>query len=118
MIFQNSKDIDPEGWLDKGELTELLEISWEEAEVRVREPSKDWNGPELYPEPEIKLPILPEDPKVIAEREGIHKRIQSEIQHEDKEAEVAVEEMFEVPLACSSSDDRIQRQYDDHGSRY
>ena len=47
---------------------ELLEIPLEEAEVRVRDPSEDWRGPELYPEPDLDIPILPEDPEVIAER--------------------------------------------------
>ena len=70
-------------------MTELPEIPLEEAEVRVREPSADRRGPELYPEPDLDIPILPEDPKVIAERERIHDRIQLEIQHEDKEAKVA-----------------------------
>ena len=65
--------------------------------VGVREQPEAQRRPELYPEPDLDIPILPEDPEVIAEREGIHKRIQSEIQHQDKEAEVAVEEMLEVP---------------------
>ena len=62
----------------------------EEAEVRVREQSEDLGGPELYPEPDLDIQFLPKDPEVIAERERIHKRIQSEVQHEDKEVEVAV----------------------------
>ena len=99
MIWQNPKDIDPDQWLEKEELTKLPEIPVEEEEVRVREPSGDRRGPGLYPEPDLGIPILPEDPEVIAEREGIHKRIQSEIQHNDKEAEVVAEEMLEVPLA-------------------
>ena len=97
MICQNPKDVDPDAWLDKDELTELLEIPKEEAEVRGRELSEDRRGPEFNPELDIDIPILPEDPE--AEREGIYKRIQSEIQHTDKEAKVRAEEMLEIPLA-------------------
>ena len=79
MIWQNPEDVDPDPWLDKGELTELLEIPIEEAEVRGRVQSEDLGGPELYPESYLDIPIPPEDPEVIAEREGIHKRIQAEI---------------------------------------
>ena len=52
---------------------------------------------EFYPEPDLDIPILPEDPEVIAKRKGIHERIQAKIQHKDKEAEVAEEVMLEVP---------------------
>ena len=38
---------------------------------------------EFYPEPDLDIPILPEDPEVIAETEGVHERIQAEIQHKD-----------------------------------
>ena len=41
--------------------------------------------------------MITEDPEVIAEREGVHKRIQAEIQHEDKEAEMGEEAMLEIP---------------------
>ena len=85
VIRKNPKDIDPDRWLDKREFKELPEIPLEEVEVRVREPLEDWSGLELYPEPDLDIPLLPEDPEVIAVREGIHKRIQLEIQHEDKE---------------------------------
>ena len=54
----------------------LQEIQIEEAEVGMREQPEDQRRPELYPEPDIDILILPKDPE--AEREGIHKRIQSE----------------------------------------
>ena len=41
MILQNPEDIDQDLWLDKEELSELLEIPLEEAEVRVQEPSEE-----------------------------------------------------------------------------
>ena len=98
----NPKDIDPDLWLDKGELTKLPEIPSEETEVRVREPSENQREPVLYPEPDLDIPILPEDSKVIAEREGIHERIQLEIQ-----TEVSAEEMLEVPPAWNEVPDLL-----------
>ena len=75
VIHQNPVDIDPDWWLDKAELTEQSETSIEEAEVRVREQSENLGGLELYPVPDLDISILPKDPEVIAEREGIHERI-------------------------------------------
>ena len=40
--------------------------------------------------------MITEDPEVIAEREGVHNRIQAVIQHQDKEAEMAEEVMLEI----------------------
>ena len=37
VIGQNPKDIDPDRWLDKEELTDLPEVPREEAEVGVRD---------------------------------------------------------------------------------
>ena len=62
--------------------------------------------------PYLKTQIIPEDPEVVAAREGIHKRIQAEIQQEDKEAEVLMEEMLysppswnEVPASMMETED-------------
>ena len=44
---------------------------------------------------------------MIAERGGIHKKIQSVIQHEDKEAEVAAEDMLEVSPAWNEVTDHM-----------
>ena len=76
---------------------ELPEVPREETEVRTREQPEDQGRPELHPEPDLGIPIIPEDPEVIAEREGVHERIQAEIQHKDKEAEVVEEGMLKVP---------------------
>ena len=52
-------DLDPNQWLDEGELTELLEIHREEAEERVgNEADGTGSGPYL------EIPIIPEDPEV------------------------------------------------------
>ena len=99
MILQNPEDLDSNQWLDEGELTELPQIPIEEAEMRVRGQAKDSEVPELYTGPNLDILILPEDPELLAEREGKHKRIQAEMQNEDKEAEFFAEEMLEAPLA-------------------
>ena len=88
MILQNPEDLDSNQWLDEGELTELPQIPIEEAEARVGVQTEDVGGLELYPEPYLDILIFSKDPELIAEREGIHDRIQTEIQHEHKEAEV------------------------------
>ena len=80
-------------------MTELQEIPIEEAEARVGVQTEDVGGLELYPEPYLDILIFSKDPELIAEREGIHDRIQTEIQHEHKEAEVLGEYMFEAPPA-------------------
>ena len=78
-------------------MTELPEATLGEVERRPIEPSVDQRNPEIPPEPALEIQIVPEDPEEIAVREGIHKRIQAEIHHEDKEAEARVEETLEVP---------------------
>ena len=76
-------------------------------EVWAREKPEDQGRPELHPEPDLNSPIIPEDPEVIAEREGVHDRSQAEIQQEDKEAEVAEEVMLEVPPVWNAVPDQI-----------
>ena len=65
----HGEDVDPDRWLDEGDLTELPEIPIEEAEVGVREQPENQRRPKLYPEPDLDILILPEDPEEIAERE-------------------------------------------------
>ena len=97
VIGQNPKHRDPDQWVDEGELTELPKITIEEAEVRVEDQAEDSEAPEVDTGPELDIPIVPEDPEVLAEREGIQERIQVEIQHEDKEAENIAEEILKAP---------------------
>ena len=59
--------------------------------------SVDQRNPEIPPEPALKIQIIPDDPKEIAVREGIHERIQAEIHQGNKEEEARAEEMLEVP---------------------
>ena len=46
VIPQNPEDIDPYGWLDKGELMLLPEVPRERAEVGVRKQPEDQRRPE------------------------------------------------------------------------
>ena len=94
-------------------MTKLLEVPREETEVGAREQPEDQVRPELHPAPDLDIPIIPEDSEVIAEREGVHERIQADIQHEDKEAEVADAVMLEVPLEWNGVPDLIME--DDKG---
>ena len=48
---------------------------------------------------------------MIAEREGMHKKLQAKIQHKDKEVEVATEE--EIPPEWNAIPDLIMENQDD-----
>ena len=52
---------------------------------------------EIPAEPIIDVQIRPEDPEEMAVRKGIHKRIQAEMHHENKEIEAIADEMLEIP---------------------
>ena len=87
-------------------MTELPEVPRDETEVGAREQPEDQGRPEIHPEPDLDLSMITEDPKVIAEREGVHERIQAEIQHEDKEEEVT-NEWNAVPDLIMEDDDGL-----------
>ena len=71
---------------------ELLEAPLGEVESRYIDWSVDPRNPDIHPEPALEIQIIPEDPKEIAVREGIHERIQAEIHQK----EAKVEQMLEV----------------------
>ena len=58
----------------------------------------------IEPEPEPDLPVTQED---IAEREGIHERIQSEMRNDDKDTISRAEEMLELPPVWNEVQDII-----------
>ena len=97
VVRQEPKDVDPNGWVDKGELTELPEISLRGRERGYMETVPGPRSPEISAESAIDIQVIPEDPEEMAVREGIHKRIQAEMHHENKEIEARVEEMLEIP---------------------
>ena len=72
MICQNPEDIDPNRWLDKGELTELPKAPLGEGEMRSQEQFFDQRSPEIPPEPDLEIQVIPDDLEEIALREGIH----------------------------------------------
>ena len=82
VVRQNPDDVDPDHYAEEGDLTELLEIP-------LREPERVYVQAELgVPVPETHLEQgievdLPETPAEIAEREGIHERIQVELRNGD-----------------------------------
>ena len=80
-------------------------------ETEVREQPEVQRRSELYHEPDQDITILPEDPEMIAEREGMHKKLQAKIQHKDKEVEVATEE--EIPPEWNAIPDLIMENQDD-----
>ena len=61
IVQQNLDNSDPEQWLDVGELTELLEVTKEKMEVRAREQPEEQERHELSPEPDLEIPVIPED---------------------------------------------------------
>ena len=63
MICQNTKAMDPDQWLDEGELTELLEIPVLEVEVRVGKKLEDPGTLEVDTGPDRNIPIIPEVPE-------------------------------------------------------
>ena len=77
-------------------MTEPLEIPIVEAEERVENKAETPEIQEADAGPYLDIPIIPEEPEVIATREGIHERIQAEMHHENKEAEVMAKEMLEA----------------------
>ena len=88
VIRQNPEDIDPDQWLDEGELTKADNGSY------------------------LEIPIIPEEPDTIAMRGGIHEIIQAEIQHEDKEAEAMVKEMLDAPPVWNEVPDLMMETKD------
>ena len=91
---------------------ELLEVPREETEVGAREQPEEQAIHEQYLEPDLEIPVIPEDPEEMAVREGIHERIQAEIHHEDKEAEAAAKEMLEAPLEWNEVSDLMMEDKD------
>ena len=58
-------------YTEEQELAEFQKIPWEETEAETREQPEDQERHELYPEPTLDIPMITEDPEVIAEREGV-----------------------------------------------
>ena len=94
VIRQNPEDIDPDQWVEEGELTELLEVHRTEAKESLGNKTETQGISEANNGPYLEIQINPEEPGTIAVREGIHERIQAEIQYEAKEADAMAEKML------------------------
>ena len=87
----------PDGWTDEGELKELLEIPVVDGERMLREMCMDPVNPEIIAVLDLEIPMILNSPEEMAVREGIHKRIQAEIYHDDRERAFQAEEMLDTP---------------------
>ena len=81
VVRQEPEYIDPDGWVDKGELTEFPEIPLRGRERVYMEKVPGPRSPKIPAESIIDVQVIPEDPKEMAVRKEIHKRIQAEMHH-------------------------------------
>ena len=101
MVRKNPEDLDPDLWLEEGELPELPEnprvvVNEEKVVIPVAE-ELELEIPVLPAEP-LEEPMLPAEPVEESVMEGVHERVQVELYHEAKEAEAMIEEQLEVWL--------------------
>ena len=64
-------------------------------------------NPEIIAVPDLEVPMIFYGPEEMAMREGIHKRIQVEIYHEDRERAFQAEEMLDTPPGWNEVEDLI-----------
>ena len=69
VVQQEPEDVDPDGWVDKGELTELPEISLRGRERVYMETVPGPRSPEISAESTMNIQVIPEDPEEMAVRE-------------------------------------------------
>ena len=96
VVRQNPDDVDPDQYAEDVELTKLPEVPWKELERVYLETGSKAPVPEPPIEQEVGMDLV-DTPEDVAEREGIHERIKSEMRNEEKEKVVQVEEMLEPP---------------------
>ena len=71
VVWQEPKDVDHDGWVDEGELTQLPEISLRGRERVYTETVLGPRSPEISAEPGLDIQVIPEDPEEMAVQEGI-----------------------------------------------
>ena len=103
MVRQTPPDIDPDLWINEGELTELPEIPV--GEVMFREPSLDPVNPEVINTPNADVLMTLDSPEEIEMRERIHERIQAEIHQEVREEVFQAEERLNAPPVWNEVED-------------
>ena len=69
-------------------------------------------SPEISAESVIDIQVIPEHSEEMAVREGIHKRMQAEMYHENKEIEARGEEMLEIPPEWNEVPDLMMEEGD------
>ena len=94
VVRQNPDDVDPDKYTEDGELTELPEVPWREPERVYLETGSETRVPEPSIEQEVVMDLV-DTPEEVAEREGIHQRIQSEMRNAEKEKVSQADEMLE-----------------------
>ena len=104
-MCQELANVDPDLWMDEGELTELPEIPV--GDVVLRETCMDPVIPEVIATPDVDIPMIFDSPKEREMREGIHERIQGEICHEDTERVFQAEERLDAPPGWNDVEDLI-----------
>ena len=94
VVRQEPADVDPDLWVDEGELTELPEIPVRD--VALWETYMDPVNTEVLVAPDIEIPMILDSAEEREMREGIHERIQVEICHEDRERVFQAEERLDA----------------------
>ena len=97
VVCQEPADVDPDRWIDEGELTELPEIPVVDRERVLRKMWMDPVNPKIIAVPDLEVPMIFDSPEETAARNGIHERIQAEIYHEDRERVFQAEDMLDTP---------------------
>ena len=106
VVRQYADDVDPDQYVEDGEFTVLPEVPWKEPERAYLETGYKAHVPEPPIEQEVGMDLV-DTPEDVAEREGIHERIQSEMLNEEKEKVVQAEEMLEPPPVWNEVPDLI-----------
>ena len=112
VVRQEPEDVDPDGWVDDGELTELQEIPLRGRERLYVETVPGPRSPVIPAESTIDVQVIPEDPEEMAVREGINERIQAEMHHENKETAARAKEMLEIPPEWNKVPDLMMEEGD------
>ena len=112
LVRQEPEDVDPDGWVDEGQLTELPDISLRVRDRVYMETVPGPRSPEIPTESTIDVQVIPDDPEEMAVREGIHERIQAEMHHGNKEIEARAEEMLRIPPEWNSVPDLMMEEGD------
>ena len=105
VVRQNPEDLNPDRYVENGELTELPEIPLVTVERVDLETVNKAVNPEITPE--INLELSLEVPEEMEDISCIHERIQAELLNQEKEDIARAEEILELPPAWNEVQDLI-----------